>query len=72
MVNAMMEVVGGFCEIPEEKPLTYCGVETSKKGRAKEDFPLEKSCNFSTKGNQVKRRVKKFQTARIASVEAKG
>jgi len=40
MKKAMMEVLGGFCESPEERPLSCCGVEASKKGRAQEDFPL--------------------------------
>lgn len=40
MGKAMMEVVGSFCESPEETPLSCCGVEASEKGRAKEGFPL--------------------------------
>ena len=64
MNKAMMEVVGGFCESPEERPLSCCGVEACEKGRAQEDFPLRsfqlpiestKGNNSSTKGNQVKR-----------------
>lgn len=39
MEKAMMEVVGSFCESPEKRPLSCCGVEASEKGRAKEDFP---------------------------------
>ena len=53
-----------FCESPEERPLSCCGVEACEKGRAQEDFPLRsfqlpiestKGNNSSTKGNQVKR-----------------
>ncbi|XP_040113715.1 transcriptional coactivator YAP1 [Oryx dammah] len=36
----MTETVGGFCESPEERPLSCCWVEASEKGRAQEDFPL--------------------------------
>lgn len=77
MVHVMLEVVSSFCEIPEKKPLTYRGVETSEKGRAKEGFLLGvdtwiKSWRLSTKGNQGKRGVGEFQKARITSAEAKG
>lgn len=70
MIKAMMEVVGGFCESPEERPLSCCWVEASEKGRAQEDFPLR---SFAI---QVPRETrwkgsKSFQRARVAPAEAK-
>lgn len=39
-LSAMMEAMGRFCESPEEKPLTYCGLGGSERGWAKEGFLL--------------------------------